>query len=465
MRSGQPLEINLEELDRMLDRARHEPMSEADCLKIKTVLHALAEKVSSKRRTTEKTRAVMERPRLCAASGGIAVDKSRAGTGHGRHSAAEYSAARKVIIRHAELKTGDACPECSRGKVYPQRQPKLRVRIVGQAPLEATVFEMERLRCNACGEVFTAEEPAESKGEKYDATAAAMIAQLKYGSGVPFTRLERLERQLGIPLPAATQWELAAGAAALMKPALRQLIWHAAQGEVLHNDDTSMRILRLARAPSDERTGVFTSGIVSVWQNRRIALFFTGRQHAGENLADVLKQRIEAIHPPIQMCDALSRNAPKLTRGIAILLANCLAHGRRQFVDVAASFPQECGYVLETLGMIWGNDAFAREEGLDAEARLRFHQRYSKPLMDQLHTWLREQLSEAKTEPNSGLGKAISYLLKHWRPLTLFLEQAGAPLDNNLCERALKKAILNRNWVGMRIRSACQAGGPRTPFV
>ena len=100
--------------------------------------------------------------------------------------------------------------------------------------------------------------------------------------------------------------------------------------------------------------------------------------------------------------------------------------------------------MLETLGMVYGNDALAREQGLDAEQRLRFHQQYSGPLMEQLHGWLKEQLAEAKTEPNSGLGKAISYLLKHWQALTLFLREKGAPLDNNLCERALKKAILNR---------------------
>ena len=175
---------------------------------------------------------------------------------------------------------------------------------------------------------------------------------------MPFTRLERMQGQLGIPLPAATQWGLVEQAAAVLKPAFDQLIWQAAQGEVLHNDDTSMRILRLAREPSDERTGTFTSGIVSVWRDHKIALFFTGRQHAGENLADVLKQRAGKIRSPIQMCDALSRNTPKPTNGVKILLANCLAHGRRQFVDVAANFPQECGYVLETLGMIYGNDAW-----------------------------------------------------------------------------------------------------------
>ena len=92
-------------------------------------------------------------------------------------------------------------------------------------------------------------------------------------------------------MPAATQWEIVEEAAELIKPARDELIRQAAQGEVLHNDDTSMRVLKLKREPGDERTGVFTSGIVSTGAGRKIALYFTGRQHAGENIADVLKQR------------------------------------------------------------------------------------------------------------------------------------------------------------------------------
>lgn len=446
MQSREPIEINLVELDRLLDRTREGPLSDDERERLRTALHVLVEKISARTRTTEKTRAVVKQPQPDASDGSttFASDQRPPKKGHGRHSAGHYTGAQKVDIPHAELKSGDVCPGCTCGKVYHQHEPKVRVRVVGQSPLKATVFEMERLRCNACGQVFTAEEPAEVGEDKYDATAAAMIAQLKYGSGMPFARLGRLEHQLGIPLPAATQWELVQHAAALARPAWKQLIWHAAQGELFHNDDTGMRILRLAREPSDVRTGIFTTGIVSVSQHRTIALFFTGRQHAGENLADVLAQRMDALNAPIQMCDALSRNTPKLTRGLEILIANCLSHGRRQFVDIATSFPEECAFVLETLGMVYGNDAIAREQEMDAEQRLRFHQQYSGPLMDQLHRWLEDQLREARTEPNSGLGKAISYLLKHWRPLTLFLRQKGAPLDNNLCERALKKAILNR---------------------
>ena len=294
-RSREQVEINIEELDQVLDRALQAPMSEADCRKIKAALHVLAEKASSKRRTTEKTRAVVKQPSLTDEGGAAAATQPATRKGHGRIRSGGYTGADKVIIRHAELKAGDACPECARGKVYAQRQSKVLVKIVGQAPLAATVYEMERLRCNGCGQVFTAAEPEGADSEKYDATATAIIAQLKYGSGVPFLRLARTQAQMGVPVPAATQWELMQSAAEGLQPALHHLIWQAAQGEVFHNDDTGMRILRLAREPSDKRTGTFTSGIVSLWQGRRIALFFTGRQHAGENLAHVLKRRAEQI--------------------------------------------------------------------------------------------------------------------------------------------------------------------------
>jgi transposase len=130
--------------------------------------------------------------------------------------------------------------------------------------------------------------------------------------------------------------------------------------------------------------------------------------------------------------------------GVRILLAYCLSHGRRQFTDIAPNFPEECRYVLENLGEVYHNDALSRERKLSPEERLLFHQERSSPVMERLKEWLTAQLAEHRTEPNSGLGKAISYLLRHWTRLTLFLRQQGAPLDNNIVERALKKSILHR---------------------
>jgi hypothetical protein len=255
-------------------------------------------------------------------------------------------------------------------------------------------------------------------------------------------------------LPASTQWEIVAETAQWIEPAYQELIQQAAQGEVLHNDDTTMKILSLLgesqpREPSDEkseaqsedRTGIFTSGIVSTRAGQRIALFFTGRKHAGENLASVLARRAQELGPPIQMCDALSRNLPKTFQTV---VANCIAHGRRKFVEVVAKFPEECRYVLETLGEVYRNDAVCREQGMSADERLGYHQAHSAPLMKALEKWFAEQFAERKVEPNSGLGQAITYMQNHWTKLTLFLRQAGAPLDNNLCERGIKKAILHR---------------------
>src|SRR3954451_17358522 len=350
------IDVNVAELDRIIDGAKSTPLSESDSQKLKTALHALAERLLP-RSKTEKTSSVFEDP----ASAAPEEDREQTAppTGHGRNGADAYRGAEKVEIAHANLAHGDRCPDCIRGNVYAQKEPKALVRIVGQAPLAATVYELERLRCNACRQVFTAEEPEGVGPEKYDETASAMIAQLKYGSGIPFYRLESLEEQLGVPLPAATQWEIVEEAAEAIKPAHEELIRQAAQGEILHNDDTGMRILRMEREPSDERTGVFTTGIVATGQGRNIALYFTGRQHAGENMADVLAQRTAQLPPPIQMSDALSRNVPKLSSGVEILLANCLAHGRRQFIQVAGNFPDECRYVLEMLGRVYGNDAEA----------------------------------------------------------------------------------------------------------
>src|SRR5664279_122916 len=279
------VEVNLDELDQVLDGARQAPLSETDYDKLKGALHALAA-LLVRTRNTEKTSAVLENSKGAGTGTGTQPDADAATPpGHGRNGAEAFSGARKIDIAHQVLTHGDRCPECGKGNVYGQKEPKALVRIVGQAPLAATVYSLERLRCGACGQVFTAQEPEGVGPEKYDETAAAMIAQLKYGSGVPFYRLEQLEDQLGIPLPAATQWEIVEEQAELLEPARDELIRQAAQGEVVHNDDTSMRVLRLAREASDAPHGVFTSGIVSTGQDCKIALYFTGRRHAGENLS------------------------------------------------------------------------------------------------------------------------------------------------------------------------------------
>jgi transposase len=470
------LDVSIEELEALLAQARQEPLRDDGYQKLLAAVHTLGyvtELLEKKETTLKALRdllcpATTEKTDQVLKQAGIDTDEKkpesppkkpkRAAAGHGRNGAAAYCGAEKIKVPHASLKPGDTCPDGCGGKVYPQREPGVLVRIKGQAPLAATVYELEKLRCNLCGNVYTAPTPPEAGEKKYDESAAAMIALLRYGSGVPWNRTEGLEANLGIPLPAATQCEIMAQTATPLQPALEELKRQAAQAEVVHNDDTSMRVLSLDRDAdiSPERTGVFTSGLVWIVPARRIALYFTGCKHAGENLAEVLKQRSPDLPPIVQMCDALSRNVPKL---VETLVANCNAHGRRNFVKVTANFPEPCRFVLETLREVYGYAAVTREQGMPAEERLAFHQEHSKPVMEKLHTWLQAQFEERLVEPNSGLGEAIRYLLKHWEKLTLFLRKAGVPLDNNLVERALKKAILHRkNSLFYKTRKGAQMG-------
>jgi transposase len=416
---------------------------------------------------TEKTSGVLGTPH------GVRGDGERPKpVGHGRNGAAAYAGAERVKVTHPSLNQGDACGCCEKGRVYPLAEPATLVRVTGMAPLGATVFEKERWRCNLCGEVFTAPSPEGVGEEKYDETATAMVGLLKYGTGLPFNRIEKLQQGMGIPMPAATQWEIVKDGAEKLAPVHDEMVLQAAQAKVLHNDDTTMKVLELsaerrASAAADEqtdgRTGVFTSGIVSVNKEQLLALFFTGAQHAGENLAEVLAQRASKLNKPIQMCDALPSN----TAGdFDSLLASCISHARRRYVDVAEDFPDECRYVLETLRSVYKNDAEARSEGLTDARRLVLHKAKSAPLMQDLERWMREQLEEHRVEENSGLGQAIRYMQKHWSKLTLFLRKPGAPLDNNICERALKKAILHRkNALFYRTLSGAHVGDVYMSFI
>lgn len=482
----QRLDVHMDELEDILQRAKP-VLDEGQYEKLRALVDSFAyltDLLEDKAITidrlrkllfgsgSEKTREVLKDqvPGATAQNGDESPRKSdpekAPAKGHGRNGAEDYEGAEKVRVSHAALRSGDPCPECKKGTVYEQAEPGVLVRITGQAPLHAKVYELQKLRCHLCGKVFTAPPPEGVGDEKYDATAASMIALLKYGTGLPFNRLEGLQGNLGIPLPASTQWDVVQAAAGTAEPVYEELIRQAAQGDVVYNDDTTVKILEFmskarrgegqrarqaaleegdtedsGKKNASQRSGLFTSGIVSTREGRRIAMFFSGRRHAGENLAEVLAHRAKTLAPPIQMCDALSRNVPAAFKTI---LANCLAHGRRQFVEVAERFPEECRYVLETLRDVYRNDAIARERDLSPEQRLAFHQAESGPIMEQLQAWCTRQLDDRLVEPNSALGQAIAYLLNHWEKLTLFLRKPGAPLDNNICEQVLKRAILHR---------------------
>jgi transposase len=204
--------------------------------------------------------------------------------GHGRNGAQDLPGAKRVSVRIAELQPGAECPACGTGPFYELNEPGVLIRFVGNAPVRATIDELQKLRCQICGKVFTADPPSEAGSRKYDPTVGSLIGMLKYGYGFPFHRLAQM----------------------------------------------------------------------------------------------------------------------------------------------------------------YAVDDRAKREQLTPAARLLLHQQLSGPVMEDLREWLKEQIEQRLVEPHSGLGAAIETMRRHWTKLTLFLRMPGAPLDNNVVERALKKAILHR---------------------
>jgi transposase len=466
--------LTTQQLDELLERVR--PQVQAEDFKLiegvirslKWIQEMLAQSSLTLKRLrrwlfgaqTEKTNQVLPPPPAGPAQGSatspVSAKEPAAGQptapgkrkGHGRLGVKDYPGAKHIRVAHHQHRVGDACQFCKKGRLYQLPDPAPLIHIVARPPFSATVYDLEKLRCSGCGALFTAKPPPEAGTQKYDPNVGCMVGLLCYGSGLPLHCLEQLQQGMGVPMPAATTWELAQSAAQDFKPVFEQLKKEAAGGEVLHNDDTGRIVLSLLKViakeqevDSTQRTGIFTSCIVARAGDHQIALYFTGRKHAGENLNDLLQLRDPTLPEPIQMCDGLSRNLPKEFKTI---LANCLTHARREYVDVVENFPQECRLVLEYLREVYANDAECKNRKLSPEARLALHQEKSKPVMDKLHEWMEAQLHNKLVEPNSGLGKAINYMLKRWEALTLFLRKTGAPLDNNICERAIKKAIRHR---------------------
>jgi len=376
-------------------------------------------------------------------------------TGTGRLGAAAYVGAERVECRHEELAVGQRCPVCGQGTLY-ELPPGVEIRIDGHALLSAMRYELQKLRCSACGQMFTAPLPREAGEEKFSARARAVLVMCRYYLGLPFYRLQDYQAMQGVPVPDATQWDQIEKVGDCSYVVFAYLETLAAQGELIYQDDTSVRILTLLKENDEiraqaealgvsrtkERTGMFTTALVVKVGERTICLYYCGRAHAGENLAALLAQRQADRDKPVVMSDALSRNE---VDEASVMRCHCLAHGRRQFSDIAEVFPVECQVVIDVLKQVFDHDAEARDQQMSPEARLRYHQEASRPLMEALKRWLDRQRDERLVEPNSALGKAMAYMQGHWTTLTRFLEVAGAPLDNNLVERALKLFIRQRN--------------------
>jgi len=443
------VKVDLGELQRLEARlAAGEVPAESVPLLLACVRHVLR-CAHVKRRANSKTE--RRRPRRRASP--------RQRKGHGRTPAKGYSGAARVPVAHPTLKVGDPCPGCGRGRLYAMESSD-HIELTASPPVRATRFECEVLRCSACQMTSTAPLPAEASGEKYPPRVDAVLSLTRFQIGVPHNRLAQWQRWSGVPLAPTTQFERLEVMANRALPVFRQMERVATNLPLIHSDDTGARILELQKEnvtrEGKERTGIFTTVMIAGGlggASPTIVLYASGRRHAGENLDDLLRLRSPEVGDVIHMADASSR-APSFE---SVIVARCLTHARRYYIEADHAFPELCGHVLDELALVYRNDAATR--GMDPDERLRHHQEHSAPVMERLYAWIGKQSEQRTVEPNSLLGKAFRYTCNHWEGLTRFLKVPGVPIDNTFSERELKPCLRHRkNSLFFRTRAGAAIG-------
>jgi len=361
---------------------------------------------------------------------------------------------KKVYHSFTDLKKGDACPDCLTGKLY-KYEPAQLLRITGQTPFTPELHLSERLRCNACGQFFTAPLSDDviadgDSNQKYGYSARSLMVLNKYFLGAPFYRQESLQDILGVSITASTIFDQSEYLSNDCQPIFNCLKAIAANARHFHLDDTTHRILEQQpiekkKRNSDKmqkRTGLYASGIIATTADSQdIILFQTNIGHAGEFIDELLIKRELDKPPPILMSDALASNNPTV---MSALHGACNSHARRQYVDVLAQFPEQVPEVLERYKVIWINDDECTDQKMTDACRLAYHKQHSLPVMNEIRTWGKQHFTDETVEENSSLGKAIAYFERHFERLILFCQVEGAKIDNNYMEAILKLIVRNR---------------------
>lgn len=345
-------------------------------------------------------------------------------------------------IEHKDLKSGDKCPECGNGKLYPSPDQKETV-YEGHSPFGIKIFLYAVLRCNFCGKYYRAEETEEVKTAK--ASGISNLALLRYRMGMPHYRIKDVVYLYGTHFPSSTQWDLLNKNEFLFQHVYREMIRTAANADLVMGDDTHVKILEASPVIINGRLRkkIHTSGFYCIRNhNQKVVLFFTGHRNVGENLQLLLEHRNHALPPPVFMCDASSSNFP--ADKSQVNTAFCNAHARRRFIELQEFCPRECSVIIECYRRIYLIDRQAKYENLDLHKRMMLHKKQSARYVKIIYQWLNRIDKSNRVEPLARLGEAIKYMQKNRKYLTRFLDLPGCPLDNNLTEQKLKNAIIHR---------------------
>jgi len=335
------------------------------------------------------------------------------------------------------------CPACA-GELMPmngQFEESEEVTVVERSFVLVT-HRRAKYRCRCNGAVVTAPGPDKLiPGGRYSVEFAVEVAAAKYLDHLPLERQSRQMAREGLLVDTQTLWNQIEALARHLLPSYEALRGKILESDLIHADETWWRLMQ---GKGSKR-----------WWSWSISTEDAAHYQIVAQRSNQAAREVLGGYGGTVMADGYGVYESLARAGPSFVLANCWSHARRNFVEIEANYPHECAQVLSLIGELYGVERLAprlkglqgseRQEALEARTRLR--NKYSRPIIDSIWQWASNQTGT----PQSGLRKAVMYLLDRRGGLTRFLEDPRVPLDNNAAERALRGMVVGRkNHYGSR---------------
>lgn len=334
------------------------------------------------------------------------------------------------------------CPRCN-GRLEEIKGATEDAELIDMVRQHFLLVKQQRQKYGCGCDVHTTPAPTKHiKGGRYSLRFAVAVAVAKYADHNPLTRLCRMFGRQGLDVDSQTLWDQIEALAQHLVPAYDKLRQHILGADVVGADETWWRLMG-GKAKSTKRWWAWSlTNPDAVWHGID-----------SSRSAKTAAKYLEGFNGTL-MVDGYKAYDTMAKHESGIRLAHCWAHARRKFVEAEPNYPQ-CSEAIELMGQLFELDRETRDPSLlEGDAKLEAEQTRlvkrnaeARPILDRLRAWALEQ----RGLPKSGLRKAIDYMFRYWDGLTVFLEDAYVPLDNNQTERALRGLVIGRkNHYGSR---------------
>lgn len=274
----------------------------------------------------------------------------------------------------------------------------------------------------------------------FTAGFAAMLLTVKYVDGLPLARMTKVLARHGVDVPRQSLARVAIQTAGALQPIANLMRDALLDSPILHMDETPVQVLREPGKSPTSRSYMWVQA--GGTPGKRVVMFDYAPSRAGAVPTGLL----EGWHGYLMTDDYAGYDAAVAQHGITHLA--CMAHARRKFVEANRASPKgksrHANEALKFFAKLYRIENRVRHA--PQALRYRVRQKLSRQVLNQLHVWLVDMVP--KVPPKTQLGQALAYTLNIWQRLTRYIDRGDLPIDNNVCENAIRPFVMGRKaWL------------------